>query len=444
MAGLLLAVPLAHAQEADGAPAPDAPESQTEQARGADEADQENNEVAPAVIQRDNMITVGPVLDVWNTTPAENPNLPEVPKVEIRVTQNNTFQVAGEDYASVQFVTHMAELASDYGNKIVSLSNALPLPILVKLVPADKAGFESPFVIAPQPNGDVHVSIRWGEETEFSQVCQALMSGYLVRCAIWRFGHDAAARVPDWLELGAGLGLEVNLRPALIDEIAQLSREESPWSLERLFTLKAGEQKNFGEARRQCLWLLRFLENQSLDQERFNRLMAGFLKNLPPYHLLVSAFPDQLDDEQTTELWWIVGYEMAVRSRQAPFFSLEESIRLVRESAFVTAEIDGEDVRVRVDQLYGYRGNKLIAKAALQRVREIKLQLQKVNPVYYNSLLSLGQVYETWMALPPPEAGDAFEPGDKDQAYFDAVDLFAGDYQAAQLLDLEIKRLLNW
>jgi hypothetical protein len=390
---------------------------------------------------------MGPVLDVWGVTdaaPEDAAEMPETPTVQVRITQNNYFQIAGEDYISVQYVTHMAQKAGEYGSSLVAMSNALPLPILVELVPPDKAGFDSAFLIRPQPNGDVHVRIRWGEDTEFAQVCQALMSGYLVRCAIWRFGVEAAADVPDWFELGAGLGLELELRPALIDETVLSSREDNPWPLTRLFALKGSESDP--EARRQCLWLLRFLQNQSPERDHFRRLMAGFLKNLPPFHLLVSAFPDQFTNQQNAELWWAVGYEMAIRARSAPFYSLDESIRLLRDSASITAELDNGDVRARIHELFPYRGNPLMQKAALQRLREIKLQLQKVNPVYYNSLLSLGTVYETWLALPPPP--EDYDPDaeltEAEQAYFQAIELFRSDYQAAQLLDLEIKRLLNW
>ncbi|QYY34789.1 hypothetical protein [Ruficoccus sp. ZRK36] len=402
---------------------------------------------------RSTPMQVGPVLDVSKAREKASPEGDSadgmvMPQVQVRLTQNNYFQVAGEDYVSVQFVTHMAEQAGELGYSLVPLSNALPLPILVELVPPDKAGFEADFMIRPQPNGDVHVSIRWDEDTRFSQVCQALMSAYLVRCAVWRFGLDAAAEVPDWLELGAGLSLEVQLRPALIDDIVLLSREDEPWPLEQIFALQGIEAMNSPEAQRQCLWLIRFLQNQSPDSEHFNRLMAGFLKNLPPFHLLVSAFPEQLTDEQKTALWWAVGYEMAVRARQTPFYSLNDSLRLLRESASITAEIDGGDVRVRADNLYPYRGNTLMAKAALQRVREIKLQLQKVNPVYYNSLLTLGMVYSSWIELPAPGDGDPIgmpeDPTEKEQAFFDALDAFVGDVQAAQVLDADIQQLLNW
>ncbi|MDP0498320.1 MAG: hypothetical protein Q7Q73_19175 [Verrucomicrobiota bacterium JB024] len=400
-----------------------------------------------AVPARETPLTVGPVLDVWGVTDAaqeEDAQVPEAPSVQVRITQNNYFQIAGEDYISVQYVTHMAQQAGEYGSSLVPMPNSLPLPILVELIPPDKAGFDSPFLIRPQPNGDVHVRILWGEDTEFAQVCQALMSGYLVRCAIWRFGTEASAEVPDWFELGAGLGLELELRPALIDEVVLRSREDNPWPLTRLFALKGSESDP--EARRQCLWLLRFLQNQSPERDHFRRLMAGFLKNLPPFHLLASAFPDQFTNQKDAELWWAVGYEMAIRARSAPFYSLDESIRLIRDSASITAELNNGDVRARIHELFPYRGNPLMQKAALQRLREIKLELQKVNPVYYNSLLTLGTVYEAWMALPLPDVD--YDPNaeltEAERAYFQSIELFRSDYQAAQLLDLEIKRLLNW
>ncbi|MBC2593131.1 hypothetical protein H5P28_02545 [Ruficoccus amylovorans] len=426
---------------------PSAPEAQADEAQASSQTDVAASPPAEVPVVRRAPMQVGPTLDIQNRTGGgggDSPELPATPRVQVRVTPNNYFQVAGEDYVSVQYVTHMAQQAGEYGSSLVPLSKSLPLPILVKLVPAAQASFESAFVIRPQPNGDVHVSIRWGEDTEFSQVCQALMSGWLVRCAIWRFGTDAAAEVPDWLELGAGLGLEVQLRPALIDEIALQSRKENPWSLERIFSIRGMDSSDSVQARRQCLWLLRFLENQSSDRERFQRLMAGFLKNLPPFHLLVAAFPESLPDEWTTAMWWAVGYEMGVRARQTPFYSLDESVKLIKDCATLTAEIDGRDVRALIHELYPYRGNPVMRSAARQRVREIKLLLQKVNPVYHNALLSLAVVYDTWLVLPQPESGDVFEPSEADKAYFRALELFTADYQTAELLNADIQRLLDW
>ncbi|MEM9227888.1 MAG: hypothetical protein AAGA45_07955, partial [Verrucomicrobiota bacterium] len=270
----------------------------------------------------------------------------------------------------------------------------------------------------------------------------ALASGFLVRSAIWRFGQGAAATVPDWLELAMGLDLQVQLQPALIDEVLLTSREEPSWSLERIFSLKGHEALEQPEARRNSLWLMRYLRNQSPDREHYRRLMAGFLKNMPPVRLLVTAFPEKLGSQHEMDLWWAVGYQATIRARQTPFFDLDESIRIVRDGSFVTAEIEGRDVRLGLESLFDYRGNVALARAAQQRVREIKLDLQKINPIYYNSLLSLGLAYEIWLALPAPENSDDTAAGEA--LYASAMTRFEQDFKTAQFLDLEIKRLLNW
>lgn len=379
---------------------------------------------------------------------AQAANAQEQPEVYVRTTSNNFFQVAGTDFISVQYVTHMAQEAGEHCADALPLSNALPLPILVELVPPDKVGFDGPYTIRPQPNGDVTVSIRWSEDASFEETCQALASAFLVRSAIWRFGHDHAATVPDWLELAMGLGLEIHLRPALRDELLADSRDTASWPLERIFSLKGRAAFGDLEAKQQCLWLVEFLRNQSPDREHFRRLMAGFLKDLPPIRLLVSAFPDKLTDERAMDIWWAVGYQATVRARQAPFFNMDESLAIMRNGSYLTAEIEGMDVRVGIHELYGYRGNVALAKAARQRVREIKVDLQKINPVYYNALLSMGVVFDSWLVLEEPdEAIDPDEPLDlteEEIAYEEAYARFENDLQSAQLLDLEIKRLLNW
>ncbi|MEM8550113.1 MAG: hypothetical protein AAGF10_04925 [Verrucomicrobiota bacterium] len=364
------------------------------------------------------------------------------PEVYIRTTENRFFEVAGTDFDSVQYVTDMAQAAGEHGADIFPLSNALPLPILVKLVPATDAGFELPYQIRPQPNGDVNVLVRWSEDTRYEDVCQALASGFLVRSAIWRFGQSAGTTVPDWLELAMGLDLQIRLQPALIDQVVLTSRDQPSWTLARIFSLKGNQAMKLPEARSHSLWLMRYLRNQSPDREHYRRLMAGFLKNMPPVRLLVSAFPEKLSSQREMDLWWAVGYQATIRARQTPFFDSDESIRIVRDSSFVTAEIDGKDVRLGLDSLFAYRGNVALARAAQQRVREIKIDLQKINPIYYNSLLSLGLAYETWLDLPTAEDSD--DPSADEAFYTNAISRFDQDFKSAQFLDLEIKRLLNW
>ena len=373
----------------------------------------------------------------------ETIELPERPNVFLRKTSNHYFEVAGTDFVSVQFVSHMAQEAGEYCASIVPMSNALPRPILVELVPDDRANFQVPFLIRPQANGNVNVYLRWNESATIKDTCQALVSAYLVRCAIWRFGHSAAPEVPDWLEIGLGLGLQVHLRPALIDEVVEASSKDQPWPLERIFKLKGNEGLQSPEARRVCFWLVRFLDNQSPDRERYQRLMLGFLRNLPPYDLLATSFPEKVTDLHATNLWWAVGYEATIRSRQSPFYSLDQSSKLVREIATITAEQDGQDIRLGLEQLFEFRGNTALTRAAQQRVREIKLELQKINPVYYNALLSLGLAYEAWLEMEAP-VGEEDELSPEQKAFAQALVLFERDFEAAQLLDLEIKRLLNW
>ncbi len=402
-----------------------------------DAAPAEEPVIETAVIERDVPTVVAVIEEV------EPLNLPEPPEVFLRKTSNHYFEVVGTDYNSVQYVTHMAQEAGEYCSNFVPMSNALPQPILVELVPAERAQFQAPFLIRPQTNGEVIVYLRWDESANFSDTCQALASAYMVRCAIWRFGHSAAGDVPDWLELALGLGLHVHLRPALIDEVVENSMQDEPWLLEDIFSLKGSEGLHSPTARRACLWLVRFLQNQSPSREHFQRLMLGFLSNMPPYELLTASYPQKATDLYSTRLWWAVGYEATIRSRQSPFYSLYDSSKVVRELSSITAEQDGQDIRLALGQLYEFRGNNALRRAAQQRVREIKLELQKINPVYYNALLSLGLTYEAWIKL---EAGreDRGEPTPDQMAFAEAFVLYQQDIEAAQLLDLEIKRLLNW
>ncbi len=363
-----------------------------------------------------------------------------------RYSSDGVFHVVGTSYNAVQFTTQMAERLSRLARRYLPVPKDPPQPVLVKLVPEELADFTAPFLVRPQVNGGVHVLVRWGVDTRFEDVAQALASGLLQRTAIWHYGPEAAPKVPDWLELAFGQELIIDIRPAAIDYQRELALETPPMSIAAITTAEGPFGADLPEIAVDSGWLFRFLEVQTKTTAAFRRVCSAFLAGMNPNAILVKAYPGHFDSARELELWWAVGFEATVRGRQPPFASMEASRELITGMAFVTFQTDGADLRVAGQKLWDWHDNPEARLAMQQRVREVKIEIQKVNPVYFNSLLSLGLLYDS--ARGPKRDGEeapSEEAIAEAQAVFEeALARFALDFQTAQTQELEIRRLLRW
>lgn len=352
--------------------------------------------------------------------------------VSERLSSDGLFHIVGTSYNGVQFTAQMAERMSRLGRRYLPVPQDPPQPVLVKLIPAEKADFTAPFLVRPQAGGSVHVLIRWAADTRFEDVAQALASGLLQRTAIWHYGLEAAAKVPDWFELAFGQELIVDIRPAAIDQQRERALETPAMSIEALTTAEGPFGAELSEIAVDAGWLFRFLSLQTKTTAAFRRVCSAFLAGMNPNAILVKAYPGYFEDPREMELWWAVGFEATVRGRQPPFGSLEASRELITGMAFVTFQNEGgEDKRVAGQSLWESQNNEEARLAMQQRVREVKIEIQKVNPIYFNSLLSLGLLFESAL-------------GEDESAFEEALAQFALDFQMAQTQELEIKRLLRW
>ncbi|WP_309381435.1 hypothetical protein [Cerasicoccus frondis] len=347
-----------------------------------------------------------------------------------RTSRDGLFQVIGVSFDGTQTVGAMADQMERLGLRYFPEIRSVPLPIRITLM--SNANFEAPYVVKMQPNGNFYVYIAWHEDTRFGDVCQALASAFVRRAAVWRYGQSAAENTPPWLELALGQLLEASIRPGYADVQRELALKRPPLGLEELLNAEGPFGVNEQKIALNAVWFFRLLENRIPERTFFRRVLAAFLQDLNPNYIMVKAFPNKFETRQDLEMWWAVGFQAMARSRETPFFTMGQSRDMVRDLAIVTVAINGEDQRMAGPALWEKRALPEVQSALELRRREIKLELQRTNPVYYNSILSLGLFFEVALAA------DQAEP------VLAANDRFLEDYRNAQELELEIKRLLHW
>lgn len=347
-----------------------------------------------------------------------------------RSSREGMFQVIGTDFDGTQTVGAMADQMERLGLRYFPESRNIPEPIRVTLLSAP--AFDGAYTVSMQPNGNYFVYIRWDSDTRFGDVCQALASAFTRRVAIWRYGQSYGPKTPHWLELAFGQLLEAAIRPGYADTQREKALVRPPMGLDELLTARGPFDIDQEKVALNAVWFFRLLENRIPDRTLFRRVLAAFLKDLNPSYVMVKAFPGQFENQEQLEMWWAVGFQSMARSRETPFFTMEQSRELVRSLAIVTASVNGQDRRMAGPTLWQNRQVEEVMSALEMRHREIKLELQRVNPVYYNAVLSLGLFFEAAMT-----AEDA-------QTVVGANDRFLEDLRDAQELEIEIKRLLRW
>jgi len=347
-----------------------------------------------------------------------------------RTSREGLFRVVGTDFGALQTVGAMTDQMERLGQRYFPEIRSIPEPIQVTLLPNPK--FPEPYRISPQPNGNYLVYLAWNGDTRFGHVCQALASGFIRRAATWRYGRDAGPDAPDWLELAFGQLLEATIRPGYADTQGEEALVHPPLGLQELLTAQGPFDLEQKRVALNAVWFFRLLENRITDRQLLRKVLAAFLKDLEPSYILVKAFPHRFQSPQDLEMWWAVGFQAMARGRETPFFPMDQSREMVRSLAILTVDIDGQDRRLAGPILWELRERENVASALELRRREIKLELQRVNPVYYNALLSLGLFVDAALNAETSEIVRA-----QNQQ-------FLRDFREGQGLELEIKRLLRW
>lgn len=356
----------------------------------------------------------------------------ENPKLEFdqQTTSNNYFHLVGVDTPSVMTATRIAQEMGELGADYFALPNSLQ-PISVELQPSAMTKLKKPFVVRLQAGGRVVVIIKWDEFTTFQDTCQALASGFLTRAAFYAFGPEAASNVPDWLELAFASALEVRLRPANIDALTRVTLLAEPLRLEMVVNAKSPFPEGIENVSLHAYWLFKYLESELDTKEAFSSLLARFIGNQDYMRILNQAFPQRFKEKRDVELWWAVGLNNMLQTREPPFLGMDDSRRRVAELVSLIVNDGVSDVRLRVDELWAQRDIAALQVEVGFRLREIKLELQRINRLYYNSLLSLGNAFESF--------------ADADEASFkEYLKVFQHDYEIAQNQELEIRRLLRY
>lgn len=359
--------------------------------------------------------------------------LPLVPeparKVVYQSSSDGFYDVAGYGAAAVSSVSDLAEGMVAVGESLFGINTPPPYPILIQLVnrpPDDTPDFE----VRPQRNGALIVRLDWNEFTSMELCCQAVASAYLWHVLL-AYDRDSGPP-PYWLELALGHRLRTQLQPATSDALRNAVMGLSPMSLETIFTttrdMTAVEIHAVGL---HGFWVLQFWERLPMPRIDQQRLFQMALREPDWRRVFDMAVRRSFELPADRERYWAVNFQNLVRPRQPPFLNLAESRARIQQLNTCLLSSDVDDIRLRADELWPWRKVPVARSLIQQQLRELKLEIQRINPVYFNAIVSLGQIYEATLA-------------DDAEAFSQAKANFRNDMAVAQQTEQEIQQLLNW
>ena len=306
---------------------------------------------------------------------------------EIYTVESPFFIVAGEDYKSTKYVAGLGALLAEWGSSHLPQPEQFTEPIVVRLPSTESSAFGDPsFSVFLEKTGRVSVTLIWNEALAVESVCEALSQAFLKKLAMGYYGHRSAEEVPYWIELALACELSLRIYPAMRDYWVGQVHSLPLLSAETILTARS-DFPNKAVLQFNAYWFLRALDME-LSEKDLKGLLKSFLARGDPLIAISYAFEDIFEDTEAFEFWWTRQFKVTLQKNQPPVLSLESS----REQIFNWAVLVLETEK---DSIESWERRERITRDLDGLVQEIKLKLVRINPLYFNAALSLGQFLES-------------------------------------------------
>ncbi len=335
---------------------------------------------------------------------------------------SSLFYIVSDDYdalsSAIPFVRECENLFNYYfaaGDSTLSFVRRITL----YLVSADAGKMKSRFSIS-NSGVDTRISARWDESLNVSDFCKLLASSTLRKIYMEERGQrEDAGENPYWLELALSICLKQRMCFGVSSILAHTARENYTGDFMELISLP--RSRNGAPSESMAFWTFKTLERASPNREEFRRFLYALPLAESPKQILdyvKSHFPRLAFGGNFDEAWncMLMGeiWSRLNSGVSSPEFSAEEVMRL----AVVQADTaDGGRIGFSDRQIWEKRD--AISREIELRLIEIKIALPRTNPIYHNTMLALGEVFECAL--------------DGDKADFDALyEKFIKEYRSAR------------
>jgi hypothetical protein len=343
------------------------------------------------------------------------------------------FEIAAVDPTIAHGVATAAEEAWRIFSAPLSLPDAFPSPIFVRILPpGEMASERAPFYVTVEVGGIVSVRLR-ADAATLTMTRRALVQSLLMRLAVARHGLVERLNVPLWLEHGSVGWWETRVSASQLDAVKQRAAAEAAPTMEALLGWQRGGEEKQSHASA-AMWLFTFLQSESGRAREWPALLPRLLNGDDALIAMVESYPGRYRSAEDRELWWQTGYHHLCRTRTLPSLDAVDSRHQLGGLArFVFAGANDEsDLVVPLAEAVSRTKEPVVAAEIARRTAELSKLIPSLHPFYRNAGLSLSAAFAAPAAKAPKvdAACAAF-----DQDWRDAVELESASRSALDRLE---------
>ena len=356
-------------------------------------------EIADAVLQEqkkkgerfDEKVRSALLEDIKQTQDRErqwSPDLPEIHDFYQSTVPSGNIRVYSTNYDARNLGTSVSEYIDEVFVAVFGRGIALSHPIEIHMLLESEANFSGNFLESVGGSSN-RISVKANMDLNLEEFFRRVINLYLKSYAFSIGGDKAFGSVPYWLELAMGARVAQRVSNGVTFEMARYAQKNPPELLDKVFDYKANaEVDRFMES--SAYWNL--LALKVAFGRDFAALMSEILKSPDRRGEILNLIKDR-NGGKNFDIHWRAYLLGEIYSRLGGVKSLKESDDEILRLAILLRQRQG-------DSLEPVLGEKIFeiakfSKAEIDsRLLEIKLALPWVNPVYYNSLVALGKMYQ--------------------------------------------------
>lgn len=308
-------------------------------------------------------------------------------------TAPGRFEIAAIDATAAHTLAAAAEEAWQYLAAPLSLPDAFPTPIFVRVIPGTALEEAVPFRVTVESGGIV--SLRLATAMVPTSVSRrALVQALLMRLAVAQHGATERLTAPLWLEHACVGWWETHREPAQLDALKYESRRMVAPPLTELAAWQRGEPE--GRPRIVgAIWLLAFMQTESGHGREWVGALTRLLAGEELLDTLATTFPGRFRDAVERELWWQTGFQHLRRVRSLPALEAADSRQQLEAlTRFVfNAPTTEADVVVPLAEIIARAAEPIVAAELKRRSAELNRVIPALHPFYRNAGLTLSDVF---------------------------------------------------
>ena len=278
---------------------------------------------------------------------------------------------------------------------------------------------DTPARISVSKNGDVILTFGWEKNLRLEKFASAVSEGLLYKIAFESGGEAAVRRVPFWLKRAMADLFEQTLRYGVPVEMAERGAKNPPPMPLSVFEMNGVSEESLSHPYWTFVAAMRTAKG---DAPRF--AYAALAGETP--QKLESRLRKYAPPSADFGLWWRCVLAGEIYARLGGVMSPARSADEVARLAVLQVDSPEDRAGVPLDALM----NVSDVDALKLRALEIKVSFANINPVYHNSLVSLGKIYEA----AAERDSEAFEKARAE---------FLSDFKNARAVSAEISRLMS-